>query len=144
MLAFPPDITFVIQIVSFFILLAGLHKLMFEPTLKVLKDREARTSGLLKEAAKVRSTAESAGQEYERRITEGRAGIARTSESDRAATDEDERRILAEAREAAAASLAVQRQEITKESEELRKALGGELESMSDLLLERVVGRRMS
>jgi F0F1-type ATP synthase membrane subunit b/b' len=51
MIAFPPDITFVIQIISFFVLWFGLKRLLFDPVLQVVDERKARTVGVREEAA---------------------------------------------------------------------------------------------
>src|SRR5574340_1088594 len=84
MLTFPPNITFAIQIAAFFILWWGLKRLLFDPVMHVLEAREARTTGLRAEAAGLRTAAERAASEYDRRMHDIRLQLATEAEEARA------------------------------------------------------------
>ena len=76
MLTFPPDSSFLIQIVLFILLWIGLKRLLFDPVMHVLEARDARTSGLNREAAAMKASAEQSAAEYERRMHEVRHQIS--------------------------------------------------------------------
>ena len=58
MLQFPPDITLVIQLVTFFVLFLILNKLLFAPFAQVLSEREQRTGGAEDSAEEAEADAE--------------------------------------------------------------------------------------
>ncbi|MBI3785784.1 MAG: hypothetical protein HY270_20515 [Deltaproteobacteria bacterium] len=119
MLTLPPDFTFVIQLISFFILWMGLKRLLFDPMLQVLEAREARTAGAHKTAAEMRATAATAAADYERHLQEVRSSVGADNQSARATVEAEERKVINEARDQAGLQL-------------------------SQLRDERVVGRRLS
>src|SRR5881396_676128 len=105
MLTFPPDLSFVIQIVSFCVLWFGLKRLVFDPFLHVLEVREARTSGTVRAAEEVKTAADIAAAEHERRLHEARRALAADTAAVHAKTQNEERQIVAEARARASADL---------------------------------------
>ena len=74
MLSFPPDWTFVFQLVLFLILWTFLRRLLFEPNLAVLQNREQRSAGMIQEAAQVKAEAEALNEQYRARLLESRSG----------------------------------------------------------------------
>jgi hypothetical protein len=68
MLTFPPDISFVVQIVSFLVLWFGLKRLLFDPALHVLEERERRTVGARDAADGLRKAAEGSAADNEQRM----------------------------------------------------------------------------
>jgi F-type H+-transporting ATPase subunit b len=141
MLTFPPDITFVIQIVSFLVLWWGLKRLLFDRVLQVLDQREARTTGTRRAAAEMTRAADASAAEYERRIQEVRQALSLDSERARSATQEEERRILTDARQAGSADLARLRAELSRQTQAARPALAAEARALSARLFEQAVGR---
>ncbi len=141
MIAFPPDITFVIQIVSFLVLWVGLKRLMFDPLLQVIDERKARTTGVLEEAAGLRSSAAKTETDYEQSMERIRSDLARETDTARHATDEEERQILATARDQAAARLKEQRDQVRAEADAARSQLAGEATQLAQLIVGKVVGR---
>jgi F-type H+-transporting ATPase subunit b len=73
-LSFPPDWTFLFQIVLFIVLWMTLRRLLFEPNLAVLQNREHRSAGMLQEAAQVKAEAEELNEQYRARLAESRSG----------------------------------------------------------------------
>ena len=140
MIAFPPDISFVIQIVSFFVLWMGLKRLLFDPVLQVIDERTARTTGVREQAMELRATAAQIEAELDHRITQVREDLGRRADTARHATDEEERHILATARDQAATELKAQRDQIRVQAEAARSALAGESSSLASLIVGKVVG----
>lgn len=140
MIAFPPDISFVIQIVSFFILWLGLKRLLFDPVLAVIDERQARTTGVRDEAAQLRSNAVAAEADFDARMAQVREDVGRQTDAARQATDEEERQVLATARDQAAATLKEQRDQVRAQAEAARSELAGEAGQLSQLIVAKVVG----
>jgi F-type H+-transporting ATPase subunit b len=141
MLTFPPDISFVIQIASFLILWIGLKRLLFDPFLQVLETRESHTQGAVREAAAMKSDAEQSATEYERRMREVRHSLAAEAETAHQATQNEERRVLSEARDHASTQLMQLRDNLGRQAEAARPTLTSEARDLATQMFERVVGR---
>jgi F-type H+-transporting ATPase subunit b len=144
MLTFPPDSSFLIQIVLFIVLWIGLKRLLFDPVLHVLETRDARTSGLNREAAAMKASAEQSAAEYERRMREVRHEISASAEAERAAAHTEERQRIAEARQQASNQVMQLRDRLADEAEAARTALGAEAHELSVRMLESVVGKKIA
>jgi F-type H+-transporting ATPase subunit b len=140
MIAFPPDITFVIQIISFFVLWLGLKRLMFDPLLQVIDERKARTTGVMQEAGRLRSGAASAEAQFDQRMVDVRAELSRETDTARHATEEEEHRVLAIARDQSAALLKERRDQLRAEADAARSQLAGEASQLARLIAGKVVG----
>ena len=138
------DVTFAIQIISFLILWAVLKRLLFEPMLDVLDEREARTKGSLEAATHMHSDVEGMRAEYDARMSAAREKSFAELEESRKLTIAEERTILGAARDQAAGRLASARVEISKEIDAARTVLAGEASALAGQLIEKVVGRRLA
>ncbi len=141
MLTFPPDATFAIQIISFFVLWFGLKRLLFDPVLAVLEERAKRTSGARQAASEMTEAAETAGREYETRMQEVRRRLAGESEAARSATEDEERRLVSEARTEAGTRLTKVREELQEAARAAEPGLAPEAQNLAQLMVERVFGR---
>ncbi len=141
MLAFPPDISFVYQVVSFVILLAGLKQLIFDPMLRVIEERERRTTGAKHAAADLRSDSERQAAEYEAKMQQVRLELSASTDSARAAIANEERGIVGAARTQTGAELTELRGRLARESEEARPQLSRDARDLAAQMFERVVGR---
>ncbi|HEX7407243.1 MAG TPA: ATP synthase F0 subunit B [Candidatus Binatia bacterium] len=136
--------SFLIQIASFVILWLGLKRLLFDPALQVLEAREARTSGLAREAAEMKSAADRSAAEYEARMREIRHQLAVEAEAARVVTRTQERQVISVARDQVSHQLMQLRDTLSRQAEEARPALAAEARDLSARMLERVVGRRLA
>jgi F-type H+-transporting ATPase subunit b len=143
MLTFPPDFSFVIQIISFFVLWFGLKRLLFDPVLRVLEERESRTSGARREAAQIAAAAETSEAEYERRMHEVRLALASEAEATRNAIQVEQRRVLSEAREQANSQLAQLRERLAAQAQNARPAIASEARDLAARIFAGVVGRNL-
>ncbi|MGH3053963.1 MAG: ATP synthase F0 subunit B [Gaiellaceae bacterium] len=141
MLTFPPDFSFVIQIVSFFILWAGLKRLLFDPVLHVLEQREERTSGTRHAADEMNSAAHAAQAEYEQRMQGVRQALSAEADATHNANQAEEQRLLSETRTQASTQLSQLRDSLRRQADEARPALANEARDLASRILERVVGR---
>jgi len=141
MLTFPPDISFVIQIASFFVLWLGLKRLLFDPVLRVLEEREARTAGARQTAADMQAAAQTLETEHERRMLEIRQRLAAEMDTLRSDTLSEEQRILAETRQQANQQLMHLRDSLRRQADEARTAVASEARDLASRIVTRVVGR---
>jgi F-type H+-transporting ATPase subunit b len=141
MLTFPPDFSFVVQIVSFFILWLGLKRLAFDPFVALLEAREARTVGARQEAQRLTAAAQESEAEYEQRVHAARLVAAADVDATRGATESEERRLLEAARTEAGARLAELRETLARQREAARASLAGEARGLADRIVEQVIGR---
>jgi len=141
MLTFPPDFSFVIQIASFLVLWFGLKRLLFDPALHVLEERERRTVGERHAADGLRKAAELSAEDYERRMHEIRVKLAGDAEGSRTAIQTEERKIVSDAREQASAQLMQLREGLGRQASDARPALASEARTLAGQMLERVIGR---
>ncbi len=144
MLTFPPDFSFVVQIISFFVLWVGLKRLLFDPVLRVLEERESRTVGARHEAAQIAAAAETSAAEYERRIHDVRLALAGEADATRNAVQVEERRVLSEAREQANTQLAQLRASLAAQAENARPAVAAEARELAARIFQGVIGRNLS
>jgi F0F1-type ATP synthase membrane subunit b/b' len=144
MLTFPPDFSFVIQIVSFFILWFGLKRLLFDPIIHVLEERESRTTGVRHAAREMTAAAQVSQAEYERRIHEARQALATEAAKTHNAIQAEEQRVLSETRAQASTQLAQLRDSLRRQADEVRPGLTIEARDLASRIVERVVGRSPS
>lgn len=142
MLAFPPDVTFLIQLGSFFVLLFFLNRLLFRPYMDLLVERESRTSGDQDLARDQVAETEQLKARMKAELTETRAQAHEVLEGIRRSTKEEESRLFDEARSLAGERLAVLRAEIDQARIKARQTLVGETERIAGQMVEGVLGRR--
>lgn len=139
-----PDYTFFVQIVLFFVLWAGLKKLLFDPFVAMLEAREARTSGAKAAAAQTRSATEVSAAEYEHKLQDARQQAARDAGVVRTATSAEEQRVLEAVREESTRQLAVLRDNLARQAEAARPTLDGEAQQLATRMVERIAGRSLA
>jgi len=136
-----PDYSLIVQIILFVVLWMGLKKLLFEPVLGVLEEREHRTAGRMALAGQEKARAGEAKGEYEAAIREARVKVARESEAAEKAAWEEHGKAVAAARGKAAEEIGRSRGELAAAVEEARGRLKAEAEKIAEEMLERVTGR---
>jgi len=141
MIAFPPDFSFYIQIASFFLLVVALRELLFQPVMRVLDERTARTIGVRAEAEAATRASDDSARTYDRRLEDIRRQLAGETESARVATAAEERTILDAAQGEAGVALAARRQSLQAQATQAREALGREAENIARRMVDKVVGR---
>ncbi len=144
MLAIPPDFSFVVQIVSFFVLWLALKRLVWDPMLRVLEERESRTIGARARAEELQATASGDEAEYDRRLREVRSGLLAESKTARARVEAEEREIISVAHLQAGEELAALRKSLTQQAQEAREGLDRAARGLAQDIVQRVVGRPLS
>ncbi|MGH8007990.1 MAG: ATP synthase F0 subunit B [Candidatus Binatia bacterium] len=144
MLSFPPDWTFVVQIILFLVLWICLRRLLFEPNLVVLKKREQRGAGALQEASRVKIEAEEMAEQYKTRLAQARAGAMQQVDTVYRAAEEQARHLIEAARTEAAQTVTRMRETLSQELVAARQDLEKGVPDFSRDIAEKLLGRALT
>jgi F-type H+-transporting ATPase subunit b len=137
------DLSVLVQMVIFAVLILVLKPLLFDPILRVFEERERRTDGARAEARQMQEEAGELLREYEHALSRVRRVAAEERERIRVETGRLEAEVLEEARASSARILADGRAAIQTEVDALRFDLGRESERVARQLASRVLGREV-
>jgi len=140
MLDFPPDLTFVVQLVGFFVLLAILNKLLFAPFLEVLNERAERTEGAAAHAVEEQGEANELKSKIDAAMTEARREAATIAETIRREGRAKEAELYEQGKEQAARKLAELRAGIESERASAEGDLRENAKSIAASMVENVLG----
>ncbi len=137
------DLTFIIQIVNFFILMLVLNVFLFKPVRKVLAERELTLSSARKKAADVDADVQEKMALYEARLREvkarahdERAVMIKEAQAEEGATME-------RARKEASDALGAIKSKVAQEAADARNLLREQARSLSLEICEKVLGRSL-
>lgn len=137
------DISILYQIVIFLVLWLMLSKVLFRPYLDLLEERERKTSGTRHDTSQLEHEGARLRAEYEEKITQARrAGIAAKDTIIREGQQERER-LLQQAREETARSLAIVRRDVQSQLERERELAALEVAGVAQDMVSKVLGRRV-
>lgn len=144
MLAFPPDWTFFCQILLFLLLWAVLRRVLFEPNLTLLANREQHSAGAIQEAAQIKADAEVKGQEYRTQLAAARSGAMQEVEAVYREAQEQSRVLIEQAQDESAQTLAQLRQILEGEIAAARQDLEQRIPDFSSEIAERLLERPLT
>ena len=136
-----PNITLVIQMVTFLVLMVILDRLLFKPMMRVLNERKARTEGRRQIAADAEAEAGNIWESYEKDIIEAKASadlarveVIRTAEAKRQA-------ITAVATAESDKVLAEIRARVQADADVARDAVQAQVAGLAQEMAQKVLGR---
>ena len=135
------DFTLVIQGVIVVVLMFLLKKLIFDPYLATVDERERQTESTRDEAASLRAQAEETSQKYEASLESARARAAALRQTLRLEGVEAKEESIGSARRDANEVMESAQAEIETQVDAARSALSAEVETLSKLVVEKVIGR---
>jgi len=138
------DLTFVIQLAIFLVLLGGLTPVVLRPFQRVIDERESKTRGARAEASRLESLAAQDKAAYEARLSDGRAAASRERDTLRAAGRDEERQIISDARGEVMVVLGKSREEIEAAETSARASLDAGQGVLAAALVEKVLGRKVA
>src|SRR5260370_32397812 len=142
MLDIPPHWwTFGVLIVSFLVFWFIFKRLLFDPFLKLLADRERKLKSLKDRTEQLIREGRAAHERHEREMIEVRREGLAEREGERRRVEEEVGRLLEEARLAAKDSIEQVRTEIERELRAAEQQLGKLGDNLAAELAERVLGR---
>lgn len=108
-------------IVIFLILVFGYRFLLYQPLLRVLAERRARTDGAIEKADAAIAAADAKAQEYEAKLRAARAEIFRAREARAKARNADREAALATARQTASEQVKSAKASLAEQAESSRR-----------------------
>src|SRR5881628_507019 len=99
MLQIPPDYTFLVQIAIFLVLWLVLKRLWFDPALRIVRARRARSEGAIAEARALQAEAERMRAEHAAALDDARAEAEREVQEIVRHAEIEQRRLIGDARE---------------------------------------------
>jgi len=133
------NITLIIQLVNFLILLALLNVLIYKPIRGIVKQRQAKMSSDLTEIERFNEQARSKLDEYQAALDRARKEAGEIRESEKKNAVAEEKDILAAAGEEGATALNAARKDIDAQSKEARKALSQQVKKYAKLVTDKVL-----
>lgn len=140
MLELPPDFTFVIQLVAFFVLLGVLRGLLFAPFAELLEERAARTVGDVERAAASRAELAALAAKVDAELAASRASAKAEVDALRANTRDEAARLFESAQQEAASRLGELRRQVETATQEARGQLSSDARSLADAMVSAVLG----
>jgi F-type H+-transporting ATPase subunit b len=136
------NLTIVIQVIQFLLLLFIVNRFLFRPTITVIEEREKKITGWEQERHKCQESMQERLQSYENQVLEAKN---RAQEQQKQMTDElkkKEDQELAAVSEEAVRIVASTREKLQEETEVLRRELREQAKEMSQLVAETILGRK--
>jgi F-type H+-transporting ATPase subunit b len=143
-LAFPPDWTFIFQIVLFLVLWTFLRRLLFEPNLAVLQNREQRSAGMMQEATQIKAEAEELHEHYRSRLSESRSGTLQEVDAIYREAESQAGHVLDSARAEAVRIVADVRETLERELSAARQDLQARVPDFSREIAAKLLGRPLT
>jgi F-type H+-transporting ATPase subunit b len=137
------DLTFLVQIPLFLLLLAVLKPLLFDPMLKLFEEREKRIEGTRLAASKEDERSAKALAKYEAVLAKARDAGAAERDTLRTEGLKREAEIMARVRAMTAATVEEGRAAIANEQKAARTSLAGEASALGRTIASRVLGREV-
>lgn len=138
------DLSFLLQVVAFAIIVVVLKPLLFEPLMKVFEERELRTDGAKLLAREMDEKAGEMIRRYEAELEKVRTAAAEERERLRAEANQLEQKILSEARDEVEKILERGRARIAAEARVTRQELHARAGELSREAAGIVLGREVA
>jgi F-type H+-transporting ATPase subunit b len=138
------DISILYQVILFVILWLILNKVLFQPYLKLLDERESKTTGAQHDSAELEHEGARLRAQYEEKIGQAQSVAAVERERILQGAREEREKILAKARQEAGQTLSLRRQEIATALEAERRLAAAEAATIAAEIASKVLGRRVA
>lgn len=136
------NLTIVIQVVQFLLLLFILNRFLFRPTINLIEEREKKITRCKEETEKFHDSMQARLQSYEDQILKAKAQAQEQQEVITEELKKEEDKKLEAVSEEALHIVASTREKLQEETEVLRGQLREQAEEMSQLVTEKVLGRK--
>lgn len=138
------NLTIVIQVLQFLILVFILNRLLFRPIGQVMSERKAKITAWEEKTRTLQDSARSKLESYESQLREERARVQAGQAQLTKELKEREEESLRSVAEEAARLVASTQQSLAEERERLRSELRQQAAELSQILAEKVLGREVS
>jgi len=137
------NLTIVVQVIQFLILVFILNRLLFKPIGQVLAERQQKITSWEEKTQNLQETARLNLEKYENQLIEERLKARESQEQLTRELKEKEDENIREVSEKAALIVAETQQALEKERERLRVELRQQAKELSQILAEKVLGREL-
>ena len=138
------NLTIVIQVLQFLILIFILNRMLFKPISQVVTERKEKISAWEERTQKLQESAREKLETYENQLREERAQAQERQEQLTKELKKKEEENLQTVSAEAAGLVASAQQALAKETERLRLELRHQAAELSQILAEKVLGRKVS
>lgn len=137
------DFSIVYQIILFVVLWVILRKLLFQPYLRLLEEREQQTIGAQHDSVDLENEGAKLKAQYDEKMTQGQAAGYAAKEAINQDARQQREKILGQARDEAARSLEQVRQEVAAAMEREKRLAAAEVSTVAADMVNKVLGRRV-
>jgi F-type H+-transporting ATPase subunit b len=138
------DISILYQVILFVLLWLVLNKILFQPYLQLLSEREQKTTGAQHDSSDLEHEAAALRAQYEEKIARARSTAAAERERILQIAREERESILGQARQDAEQHLARVRQEIATALETERRLASVEAVAIAGEIAGKLLGRKVA
>jgi len=138
------DISIVYQIIIFLILWLILNKLLFQPYLQLLAERERKTTGAQHDSSDLEHEGARLKAQYEERLARAQAAGYAAKDAIVQEGRQQREKILTHAREEAASTLHQVRREVATAMEQERRLAAAEAATVAGEMVTKVLGRTVA
>ncbi|HYA29644.1 MAG TPA: hypothetical protein VEI95_12560 [Acidobacteriota bacterium] len=138
------DISIVYQIIIFLILWLILNKLLFQPYLQLLAERERKTTGAQHDSSDLEHEGARLKAQYEERLARAQAAGYAAKDAIVQEGRQQREKILTQAREEAASTLQQVRREVATAMEQERRLAAAEAATVAGEMVTKVLGRTVA
>ena len=138
------NLTIVIQVLQFLILVFVLNRLLFRPISQVIDERQEKLSGWEENTRRLQDAASARLENYEKQLREEKIQARQKQEQLNQELKQKEEENLRAVVEEAAQIVSSTQQALAEERERLRLELSQQTIELSQILVEKVLGRRLT
>lgn len=138
------DYSIVYQIILFVVLWLILNKVLFQPYLHLLDERERKTTGAQHDSAELEHEGAKLKVQYEERIAEAQAAGYAAKDAIVQDARQQREKILGQAREETANALNRLRQEVAAAMEQEKRLAASEVSIVAVEMVSKVLGRKVA
>lgn len=136
-----PDMSLIVQIVNFLIIIWLLNIILYRPIRKMLIERKEKITSLEQNIEKLNEDASGKDEAFLSGIKDARARGLNEKEVLLKDGAEEEKKIIEQINQKAQANLNEVREKITKDAENVRTSLNKEIDSFANAISEKILGR---
>jgi F-type H+-transporting ATPase subunit b len=136
-----PDITLLIQMINFFILLIVLNLILFRPIRNIIKERNQIVENFNSDIASLTGEAQASMEEFEAKVLEARKeGVGRI-QSMKDEGEQAEVELIATTTQEAQAKIEEARKKVASDIQDARTELQKQVQTFSVAVTEKILGR---
>ena len=136
-----PDVSLLVQIVNFLLIIWILNVILYKPIRKILIKRKEKIESLEENIKTLNNDSKEKDDAFTSGVREARAKGLNEKESLIQAANDEEREIIEEINKKAQADLLEVHEKIAKDTENVRKSLQKEIDNFANAIGEKILGR---